>query len=371
MSIALIALFLATVFLAYSNGANDNFKGVATLFGSQTTNYKVAILWATFTTFSGSVYSIFLAEALIKNFSGKGLVPDAIANATDFHLAVAIGAGLTVMIATLTGFPISTTHGLTGALVGAGLVAIGTQVNLAKLANSFFVPLLLSPIIAIPLGALAYGILRYSRVCLGIKKIWCLCVGQTPQLIPIPQPDVTNILQCITTTDIAINTEDKCTQRYVGKFWGINSQQLVNACHFISAEIVSFARGLNDTPKIVSILLVIQSLSIQFGMLTVAVGMAVGGLLSAQKVAETMSKKITVMNHGQGLTANLVTGLMVIAASKYGLPVSTTHVSVGSIFGVGLISKKANAQVFYQILLSWILTLPIAALLSGIAYGLM
>ncbi|HEY9612148.1 inorganic phosphate transporter, partial [Allocoleopsis sp.] len=70
-------------------------------------------------------------------------------------------------------------------------------------------------------------------------------------------------------------------------------------------------------------------------------------------------------------TANAVTGLMVIAASKYGLPVSTTHVSVGSIFGVGLISKKANARVFYQILLSWILTLPIAALLSGIAYGLM
>ncbi|HEY9613588.1 inorganic phosphate transporter, partial [Allocoleopsis sp.] len=93
--------------------------------------------------------------------------------------------------------------------------------------------------------------------------------------------------------------------------------------------------------------MIIQALSIQFGMLAVAVGMAVGGLLNARKVAETMSQKITVMNHGQGLTANAVTGLMVIAASKYGLPVSTTHVSVGSIFGVGLISKKANARVFY------------------------
>ena len=69
--------------------------------------------------------SIFLAETLVKSFSGKGLVPDDIANATDFHLAVALAAGLTVILATLTGFPISTTHGLTGALVGAGLVAMG------------------------------------------------------------------------------------------------------------------------------------------------------------------------------------------------------------------------------------------------------
>lgn len=368
MSVFLIILFLSTLFLAYSNGANDNFKGVATLFGSQTTNYKVAIGWATLTTFAGSVCSIFLAATLIKNFSGKGLVPDAIADAPDFHLAVAIGTGLTVMIATLTGFPISTTHGLTGALVGAGLVAIGTGVNFSTLGNSFFLPLLLSPIIAIPLGGFVYGLFRYLRVSLGIEKEWCICVGQTQQLIPIPQPDATNLLQCITTTDVAVNSEEKCTQRYRGKFWGIKSQQLVDACHFLSAGIVSFARGLNDTPKIVSLVLIIQGLSIQWGMLAVAVGMAVGGLLNAQKVAETMSKKITSMNAGQGFAANLVTGVLVIAASKYGLPVSTTHVSVGSIFGVGLLSKKANMRVFYQILLSWILTLPIAAIVSGTIY---
>lgn len=365
------ALFVAILFLAYSNGANDNFKGVATLFGSQTTNYKVAIWWATITTFTGSVCSIFLAQTLLKNFSGKGLVPDAIANGTDFHVAVAIAAGLTVMIATLTGFPISTTHGLTGALVGAGLVAIGNQVNFTTLGNSFFLPLLLSPIIAIPLGAFAYGLFRYLRVLLGIQKEWCICLGETQQVIPIPQPDSTNLLQCITTTDVAINSEEKCTQRYTGKFLSIKSQQLIDTCHFLSAGIVSFARGLNDTPKIVSLLLIVQAFSIQGGMLAVGIAMAIGGLLNAKKVAETMSKKITAMNHGQGLAANIVTGFLVISASKYGLPVSTTHVSVGSIFGGGLISKKANARVFYQILLSWILTLPTAAILSGIVYWIL
>ncbi|HAG84238.1 MAG TPA: inorganic phosphate transporter [Cyanobacteria bacterium UBA12227] len=364
----LIALFVATLFLAYSNGANDNFKGVATLFGSQTTNYKVAIGWATITTFAGSVFSIILAETLIKNFSGKGLVPDAIANGSDFHLAVAMGAGLTVMIATLTGFPISTTHGLTGALVGAGFVAIGTEVNFTILGKSFFLPLLLSPIIAIFIGAFAYGIFRYLRVRLGIEKEWCVCVGETQNIIPIPLPDSTNILQCITTTDIAINTTDKCTQRYTGTFWGIKSQQFIDTCHFVSAGIVSFARGLNDTPKIVALLLITPSFSIEWAMLAVGIGMAAGGLLNARKVAEIMSKKITAMNHGQGFSANIVTGILVIAASKYGLPVSTTHVSVGSIFGGGLVSKKSNVRVFYQILLSWILTLPIAAILSGTIY---
>ena len=142
----------------------------------------------------------------------------------------------------------------------------------------------------------------------------------------------------------------------------------MDICHFMSAGIVSFARGLNDTPKIVSLMLVGQSISVQWGSLAVALGMAIGGLLNARKVAETMSKKLTAMNTGQGLVANLVTGFLVIAASRYGLPVSTTHVSVGSIFGVGLISKKANVRVFYQILLSWMLTLPIAAAISGCGY---
>jgi len=63
------AIFVATVFLAYANGANDNFKGVATLFGSQTTNYKIAIWWATTTTFAGSICSVIFANALLKNYS--------------------------------------------------------------------------------------------------------------------------------------------------------------------------------------------------------------------------------------------------------------------------------------------------------------
>jgi inorganic phosphate transporter, PiT family len=68
-----LLLIIATCFLAYSNGANDNFKGVATLFGSDTTDYKGALRWATITTLAGSWASIFLAETLIEHFSGRAL----------------------------------------------------------------------------------------------------------------------------------------------------------------------------------------------------------------------------------------------------------------------------------------------------------
>ncbi|MEL6493953.1 MAG: inorganic phosphate transporter [Cyanobacteria bacterium J06623_7] len=357
------AIFAATVFLAYANGANDNFKGVATLFGSKTTNYKVAIWWATATTFAGSLCSVLFATALLKSFSGKGLVPDAIADTGSFHLAVALGAAITVILATITGFPISTTHGITGALTGAGLAAIGTELNFAALGKSYFIPLLLSPLIAIGLGLGLYSLLHYGRTALGIKEAWCVCAGNKSELIPVGSE-----VAFAQNSEFSIDTIKNCDRQYVGNFWGIESQKLVDICHFLSAGAVSFARGLNDTPKIVALLLTVTAFSIQGGMLAVGLGMAVGGLLNARKVAQTVSNKITTLNPGRGLAANIATGFLVIFASRLGVPVSTTHVSVGSIFGVGVISRTAHIGMFSKVLSSWVLTLPIAAGISAIAY---
>jgi inorganic phosphate transporter, PiT family len=364
----LLILFLATVFLAYSNGANDNFKGVATLFGSGTTNYRPAIWWATIITFIGSVLSIFLANTLVKNFSGKGLVPDIIAGSPDFLMAVALGAGLTVMLATVTGFPISTTHSLTGALFGTGLAAAGSQVNTSILGKSFFLPLLVSPFIALALAAGLYVILRSARLKFGVTKEWCICAGEAERVEPIPQPATALAFSKSPAINLSMNTEEHCSERYSGKLMGINIQKALDLAHYFSAGIVSFARGLNDTPKIVALLVAVKAFGIQTGMLAVAAGMAVGGLLNARKVAETMSKKITPMNHGQGFTANIITGILVVFASRMGVPVSTTHVSVGSLFGIGLITRKANVRIVSEILMSWLLTLPVAAALGGLVY---
>ena len=366
-----VLLFLATCFLAYSNGANDNFKGVASLYGSQTANYSTALGWATMTTLAGSLGAIFLAQALLKQFSGKGLVPDTLVGAEHFLLAVAIGAALTVILATLTGFPISTTHGLTGAIVGCGLLAVGKQVNFAALQKSFLLPLLLSPVLAVALGALLYLLLRAARLSLGVTKEWCVCAGAEERVLAMPQPSSAFARQA-TSPEYSVMIGDTaiCAERYAGRFVGLHAQQLMDGAHFLSAGVVCFARGLNDTPKIVALLLLFKSLDIRWGFVAVAVAMGIGGLIHSAKIAETMSRKITGMNHGQGFAANLTTGLLVIAASLFGLPVSTTHVAVGSLFGIGLATGKANPRVMMGIVLSWVITLPCAAMLAAGAYWL-
>lgn len=81
-----------------------------------------------------------------------------------------------------------------------------------------------------------------------------------------------------------------------------------------------------------------------------------------------MSNRITAMNHGQGFSANLATAILVVLASLSGLPVSTTHVSVGSLFGIGLTTGRANIRTVSAIVLSWVITLPCAALLGAGIY---
>ncbi len=365
----LVLLFLSACFLAFSNGANDNFKGVATLFGSGTTNYKKAINWATITTFSGSVAAIFLANELVKNFSGKGLVPNELITMPIFAIAIAFGAALTVFIATKIGMPISTTHSLVGGLFGAGVMAVGSQFNFEKLGSTFLMPLIVSPLMAAVLSLIAYLIFKLFRKQLGVTKKTNLSIHKKQTInIASVNMDSTSTLKSNTSLEATIN--DK-VETYEGEILGLGSQKVLDSLHYLSAGVVSFARGLNDTPKIVGLLLIINTIDIKWSMIIIAIVMAVGGLLNAKKVGVTMSKKITPMNSGQGFTANLITGLLVTTASIHGLPVSTTHVSVGSIFGIGTATKKADYKMISKILLSWLLTLPMAAIISGILFKLL
>ena len=368
-----VFLLLVVGFLAWSNGANDNFKGVASLFGSGTMKYRTALGWATVTTFAGSVASIFLAAGLLKTFSGKGLVPDTLVASDGFVVAVALGAGLTVLLATRLGFPISTTHALTGAMLGSGWVAVGSAVKVLVLGKIIVLPLLLSPLLAMTLGSATYFGFRWSRLKLGISKEWCVCVGGEKSLVPISQPTSAfaraNMTPPVDLT-ITTGTKPECTQRYAGGFLGVGYQSILDGLHITSAGLVGFARGLNDTPKMAALLLVLPLLSVPSGMLTVAIAIVFGGLLGARRVAETMSHKLTPLTPGQGLAANLSTGLLVLGASLFSLPVSTTHVSVGSIVGIGLVNRSANLSVVRNVLLSWVVTLPCAALIGGAVYWL-
>lgn len=358
-------LFAAVLFLAYANGANDTFKGVATLFGCGAAGYRTALAWATLTTLTGSLCAIAWAQTLLARFSGKGLAPDALVLTPSFILAVAAGAGLTVIIATRAGFPVSTTHALLGALVGATVVTEPAGLNLAALRNNFVAPLLLSPLAAILLAIVVYGLLRRLKP----NAAGPVCICAEPEIIAGPDSGG-ELVGPAAIARLIIGPKARCLRRGAAVLAGIDRARLEDAVHFLSAGAVCFARGLNDTPKIAALLLLTPFMSTPALIFLVAVMMALGGLLNARRVAETMSHKITAVSHGQGLAANLTTALLVIFASKFGLPVSTTHVSVGSLFGIGLINRKTNGRMMASIVLSWILTLPCGALLAAGLFSL-
>src|SRR5260370_38639789 len=136
--------------------------------------------------------------------------------------------------------------------------------------------------------------LRYLRLRFGITKEWCICVGEKVQLVAIPQPASVMALQVASTPMFEVSTGDRaaCSERYAGSFLGLKSQGVMDAAHFASAGVVSFARGLNDTPKIAALLLVIQALDVRMGMGAIALAMAIGGLLRTFNVGGNMSTRI-------------------------------------------------------------------------------
>ena len=303
----------AAVLLAFMNGANDNMKGVATLYGSGSLSYRSALAMATVTTALGSLLSVAIGTGLLRAFSAKGIIPDELLSPVVLT-AVALGAALTLVLATRLGFPISTTHALVGALAGGGWAAAGSQLDLSALAAIFLLPLLVSPLIAI---ALACGISRVSER--GAPA------GEEPA----------------TPRSVAVG-------------------------HLVSAGAVGFARGLNDTPKILGLVVGAGVASVVPAAVLVTVAMALGGIVASRRVIRTLAKRITPMSPRQGFSANVATSMIVIGASRLGLPVSTTHVSTGGIFGIGMPSRGLRWGVAGSVVGAWVLTLPIAAALGAL-----
>lgn len=309
-----VLILASACLVAYANGANANFKGVASLHGCGTTAYWPAVRWATVATAAGSIASVLGTSVLLQAFSGKGLVPTDLAAAPRFMLAVALGAGIANLLATRLGFPVSTTHMLIGGLIGAGLAANPAGLSYSTLWGTFAKPLLLAPVVAVALGGVLYLLLRAARLA----------------------PD----------------------QR----------APALDSLHYLSAGAVCFARGMNDTPKMAALVAGVAALGARPSLLVVAVCVAIGGLVSARQVADTLSHKITGMNPGQGFAANLATALLVILGTVKGLPLSTTHTSVGALLGIGITTRQAKWRTVIPVLLAWLVTLPAAALLAGLVF---
>lgn len=345
----------AAALLAFANGANDNAKPVASVVGAGLAGPRRAIAWGTAATFLGCVAAIALGKALVASFSGKGLVDPQTVQSLPFLVSATAGAALTVLLATRFGLPVSTTHALVGAIVGAGLAL--ASVRFGVLLGVFLAPLLVSPLAAIVLSAALYPVAHRARRALGITRATCVCVGN--EWVPVGDAVALR-------PGLVVDDARSCAERYGGSVVGIRADAVAGALHWTSALSLSFGRGLQDGAKIAGLAILATGESFSLAVaLGIAAVMAAGGMLGARRVEETMAYRVTRMNDGQGLLANSVATALVFGATAIGAPVSTTHVTTGALMGLRAHGDAPRENWVGRILLAWVATLPLAALVAA------
>ncbi len=227
--------------------------------------------------------------------------------------------------ATFVRMPVSTTHAITGSLVGAGIVIAGVG-GLAwqRLIENFLIPLAVSPILALAFTFALYPL--FQRLMAKLAQ-HCLCLSSsTGGIVPLEN------------NAVAMTTNGACVISESFESCGANPE---------------ITRRLN--------------LPSNAALLAVAVAMGLGSALAGRKVTETLANEVTPMSPAEGCSANLVTAALVIVASRLGAPVSTTHVSSCSIIGMGLKRDARSIQwkTVREMLFAWIVTLPVAGLIAA------
>src|SRR3989449_5244216 len=244
-----LSLFVFVLALAYANGTNDVSKAIATLVASGVATYRTAVIWGTIWTTVGAAASGVVAGAMLNTFSA-GLLQPGVAVPPALAGAVPVGAIAWVLVASRTGLPVSTTHALTGALVGAGLLAFGSH-GLAwpAITQKIALPLLLSPVLALSLSLVLHPVMR---VIAGRWEGSCLCVMPASRaLVSVDAHGNTRTLfQASALGQPVVAVPSHCDRA------GLQGVTVgLDTIHWISSGLTSLARGVNDAPKILAMLL--------------------------------------------------------------------------------------------------------------------
>lgn len=308
--------------LAFANGANDISKSIATLVGSGESGYRKAVVLASLAVAAGGVLASAWAVKMALLFTGGMLAPE-VRLTQAFALAVLAGSTGWVLLAARFGLPVSTTHAIVGAVTLTGVYAFGVdQILWSSVFRKVALPLALSPVAAFAGSWAAFRFLDWL-----------------------------------------------CRRRYcLNCHWA----------HWASVLTSGFARGLSDTPKIAGIGFFFYAVldpgtavAPRWFFVVLAAANAAGGLLMGLRVTETLSGKVTRMDHLEGFAANLATSALVVITAFQGLPVSTTHVSGSAIMSVGLQGRGLDWGVVGRVALAWVVTIPTAGALGTAAYWIL
>ncbi|MCX2978713.1 inorganic phosphate transporter [Candidatus Marimicrobium litorale] len=402
-TIFLIMACLFGFFMAWGIGANDVANAMGTSVGSGALTLKQAILVAMLFEFLGA----YLAGGEVTSTIRKGIIDPSIMDDNPElmvygMLSALLAAGTWLMIASIKGWPVSTTHSIVGAIVGFSAVGISADaVNWGKV-GTIVASWIVSPLLA---GTISFGLFmsvkalildtedpfrrakKYIPVYMwmvgfmismvtllkGLKHVGLdldLGLGSTfANAIPI-SAGVGLLVAALGTLMIRnIKEVTGGTQRFasVEKVFGV--LMIFTACA------MAFAHGSNDVANAVGPLAAVAS-TVQSGgeiaaksavpwwiLLVGAVGIVVGLATYGWRVIVTVGKKITELTPSRGFAAELGASATVVIASGTGLPISTTHTLVGAVLGVGFARGigALNIGVIGNIFASWVITLPAGA----------
>ncbi|MEE2674666.1 MAG: inorganic phosphate transporter [Myxococcota bacterium] len=382
--------------MAWAIGANDVANAMGTSVGSGALTIAGAIVVAAVFEFSGA----FLAGGHVTDTVRKGMLdmemvsPDALLYGM---LAALMSAGTLLLGATRYGLPVSTTHSIVGAIVGFGAVAIGpAAVNWGKV-GQIVASWLTSPLLS---GVLAFLIFNFTRTVVldrdrpiqQLRKVGpffffyvffiiglvTLFRGLKNLNLDLDLPEALAVSFALGLLGAAIGVfflsrvkeeEEDSGRRFSGVERIFVVLQILTACA------VAFAHGSNDVANAIGPLAAVVSViegggevlgkaPVQPWMLAVGgLGIVVGLGTWGYRVMETVGKKITELTPSRGFAAELAAATTIVLASRFGIPVSTTHTLVGAVLGVGLARGigAIDLRVVGNIIVSWIATLPIAA----------
>ena len=396
-------------FMAWGVGANDVANAMGTSVGSKALTIKQAIFVAMIFEFCGAYLAGGEVTETIKNgiVDADQIPPDMMVLGM---MSALLAAGTWLLIATQRGWPVSTTHSIVGAVVGfaavgvsfdavhwdglgpivaswvvtpflAGLVAFGLFVSVQKLIINTDQPFANAKRY-VPFYMFLTGfMISIMTVTKGLKHVGLKLEGSDGLLLSLGVGGAVMLLGIVLLTRIKVDeTADK-------DFHFASVEKVFAVLMVFTACSMAFAHGANDVANAVGPLAAIVSV-IQSGgsgvlevktavpswvLLLGAIGIVVGLATYGYKVIATIGKEITELTPSRGFAAELATASTVVGASALGLPVSTTHTLVGAVLGIGLARGigALNLGVVGKIFMSWLITLPVGAVLSIIFFTIL
>jgi PiT family inorganic phosphate transporter len=405
-TIFLVLAVLFGLYMTWGIGANDVANAMGTSVGSGAITVKQAIVIAAIFEFAGA----FLAGGSVTSTIRKGIIdPAPIAANPELlvygMLAALLAAAIWLMVATTRGWPVSTTHSIVGAIVGFAIAGIGMDAvkwdKIGQIAASWVVSPLLGGVIALLLMlSIRKLILNADNPFQSAKRwgpVYVFLVGWIVSLVTLFKGLKHLDLHLTTSQSLIGATVIGIVIAIIGKLM-INRVKLQPEAdrdfHFASVERVfvpmmiftacamAFAHGSNDVANgigpmaaVVSIVQsggqVAQKASLPLWILILGgAGIVIGLATMGYRVMQTIGTRITELTPTRGYCATLAAASTVVLASKTGLPVSTTHIAVGAVMGVGLARGigALDLRVIGNIIMSWLVTLPAGAILAAIFF---